>query len=129
MTKKIILDASALLTLLHEEPGHEQVEKALPHSIMSTVNVSEVIAVLTGIGISFEDAESMAFEFVTEIVSFDAKQACEAAFLRKETKPYGLSFGDRACLALARLQNAVALTADKTWGKLKLEDTDIHVIR
>jgi len=129
MNKKIILDASALLTLLHEEPGHEQVEKALPNAIISAVNVSEVIAVLTNIGISFEEAENMAFEFVDEIIPFDAKQASEAAFLRKETKSYGLSFGDRACLSLTKLQHAEALTADKTWGRLKLEGIKIHVIR
>lgn len=129
MSKKVVLDASALLTLLQEEPGFEQIEKMLPHAIMSTVNLSEVIAVLISIGISAEEAQNIAFEFIDEIIPFDSNQASLAAFLRSETKPYGLSFGDRACLALAQMQQIEVITADKIWGKLKIKDLKVHVIR
>ena len=43
---KVVLDASALLALLNSEPGEEVVAKAIPGAIMSTVNLSEVVAKL-----------------------------------------------------------------------------------
>ena len=40
----IVIDASALLAFLFEEPGHEQVGPALEaDAVMSTVNLSEVL--------------------------------------------------------------------------------------
>lgn len=129
MNKQVVLDASAFLALLHKETGYAEVEKVLPYAIMSAVNLSEVIAVLINIGITTDEAGDIASEFINEIIPFDARQASEAAFLRKETKPHGLSFGDRACIALAQQRQLEVLTADKAWGKLKIRDLKIHVIR
>jgi PIN domain nuclease of toxin-antitoxin system len=44
------------------------------------------------------------------------------------TAPWGLSLGDRACLALARLRNLPAVTADRAWAKLDLA-IPIEVVR
>ena len=41
-----VLDASALLALLNREPGSEKVVAALPDAVMSSVNLSEVVAKL-----------------------------------------------------------------------------------
>lgn len=62
-----------------------------------------------------------------KIVEFDVKQAAKVAQLRPLTKHLGLSLGDRSCLALAILENAVVVTADKTW--MKLNFCPIEVIR
>jgi PIN domain nuclease of toxin-antitoxin system len=43
----IVLDASALLTLLQGEPGADVVAKILSNGAMSAVNLSEVAAKLT----------------------------------------------------------------------------------
>lgn len=129
MSKKIVLDASALLALLQKENGFEQVEKRLPHAMMSSVNLSEVIAVLIHVGISEEKAYTLTTEIINEIIPFDSEQAYLAAYLRKLTKTHGLSLGDRACLALAQLQKTTVLTADKIWSKLQLNDIRIEVIR
>ena len=48
--------------------------------------------------------------------------------VRRSTRKLGLSFGDRACLALAHLSDATALTADRSWSRLEL-DIAIEVIR
>jgi PIN domain nuclease of toxin-antitoxin system len=40
----------------------------------------------------------------------------------------GLSLGDRACLALARVRNVPALTADRVWEKLQIDAT-LQLIR
>jgi ribonuclease VapC len=44
------------------------------------------------------------------------------------TMPSGLSLGDRACLALARLRDLPAVTADRAWAKLDL-GIPIEVVR
>lgn len=124
----IIFDASALLVLLNKEPGHETVESHLTHAIMSAVNLAEAITVLTNIGIPVDNAVQLASELITEIVSFDAEQAAITAELRSITKPFGLSLGDRACLALAKSRQLPVITADKIWKALKLP-IDIKVVR
>ncbi|WP_230204212.1 hypothetical protein [Rickettsiales endosymbiont of Trichoplax sp. H2] len=43
---KVILDASAFLALVNNEAGKDVVEPLLPYSIMSSVNISEVVSEL-----------------------------------------------------------------------------------
>ncbi len=122
--KPIILDASAVLALLNEEPGYQMVEDYLSESVISTVNLSEVIAVLTGIGMQDQEAQNIVSDLIKEKIPFDEEQAYVAASLRKQTKSYGLSLGDRACLALAKIKKLPVLTADKAWRKI----TEVEVI-
>lgn len=129
MNKKVILDASALLALLQKEKGYEQVEKNLPHAMMSSVNISEVIAVLIHVGISEEEAHNLTTDIISEIIPFDREQAYLAACLRKITKQHGLSFGDRACISLSQREKVSVLTADKIWSKLQIDGIHIEVIR
>ncbi len=46
-----VLDASAVLALVHDEPGAEQVAAALPSARLGTANLAEVIAKLVDVGI------------------------------------------------------------------------------
>ncbi len=57
---------------------------------------------------------------IGEVADFSEDLAWDAARLRPLTKQYGLSLGDRACLAVAVKLNVPAVTADKEWSKLKL---------
>lgn len=127
--KQIILDASALLALLQEEPGSDEVEQNLSHAVMSAVNYSEVLTILVKTGFDEEEAVTLITDMLHEIIPFDAEQAALVAFLYKETKKYGLSFGDRACLALGQLKQATVFTADKIWSKLHIKHATIKVIR
>lgn len=115
---KIIFDASALLALLNQETGYEIVAKYLSKIMMSTVNVSEVFYVLTDLGMPENQTKQLLSEVVKEIIPFDLEQAFISATLKKITKPYGLSLGDRACLALAKAKKLPVLTADKAWEKV-----------
>jgi PIN domain nuclease of toxin-antitoxin system len=38
--------------------------------------------------------------------------------LLSATRAVGLSFGDRACIALAQRLGAEAMTADRSWGRI-----------
>ena len=129
MSKKVVLDASALLALLNEEPGAKQVESMLSHAIMSAVNIAEVVSVLTDIHLSQEEAENITGDLIQDIIPFDEKQAYLAASLRKQIKSYGLSLGDRACLSLAIQHHTTVLTADKIWAKLHIPGIKVQIIR
>jgi PIN domain nuclease of toxin-antitoxin system len=63
-----------------------------------------------------------------EVCVFTGEQARIAAELMPITRPYGLSLGDRACLALAIQRKATVYTTDKVWKKLSL-GIEIEVIR
>lgn len=115
-----IFDASAVIILLNQEPGHDFVKKYISQSMMSAVNLAEVITVLVSIGVPHTSATNIASELISEIIPFDTEQAAANAALRESTKPFGLSLGDRACLALAQIKQLPVITADKIWEKLTL---------
>jgi PIN domain nuclease of toxin-antitoxin system len=124
-----VLDASALLTLLQGEPGADAVADLLPDSIMSAVNLSEVIAKLTERGMPADDARRALDELAIDIRPFDADDAHRAGALRGSTRDLGLSFGDRACLALAISLRLDAVTADRAWAALSPPGLNASVIR
>lgn len=118
---KNVLDASAVLAVLNGERGEKKVVPLLAESAISTVNLTEVAAKLLEAGMDETSAQlAVAVLGIGEIVDFTTDSAWEAAVLRPHTKQYGLSLGDRACLALAIKLKVPAVTADKEWSKLKL---------
>ena len=126
---KAVLDASALLALVKNEPGVEIVEKLLGSILMSTVNISEVVATLRGYEISLENIKQQILPLISIAVPLDTELALLTADLRIQTKSKGLSLGDRACLALGILKQLPIYTADKIWADLNIEGTDIRLIR
>jgi PIN domain nuclease of toxin-antitoxin system len=124
MTTKIVLDASSVIALINREKGCEIVEKYLEDSIISTVNFAEVIAVVNRELFKTEADRIEGLKLITDtlpqIIDFDVNQAIISGEFDSITRKYGLSLGDRACLALAKYKNIPVLTADKTWSKLNL---------
>ena len=130
MSEDFVLDASALLCLLNGEPGAERVAEALPRSAVSAVNLSEVASKLADMGGAQDRIEIALRALHLRVVPFDEAQAMGAGALRPRTKRLGLSFGDRACLALARQLSATALTADRVWADLADEvGAQVEVLR
>jgi len=125
---KYVLDASALLALLNNEPGAKRVRDILSESVIGAVNACEVVGKLTSAGMTLDDARSSIELTSVEILSFDEKAAFTAGGLIVETKKLGLSLGDRACLALGLMLNQTVVTAEQSWRKLKLPVT-VEVIR
>ncbi len=125
---RYVLDASALLALLQQEQGANSVVTVLQEAAVSAVNWSEVIQKSLAYGI---DTDQMQDEFEAlgvDFIPFTISQAEAAAQLWEQTKILGLSLGDRACLALAMEQQAIAITADKVWAQLNI-GISIQVIR
>ena len=126
---KCILDSSALLALFNSEKGWEKIEELLPLSIMSTVNIAEVVAELDKkLAVSSIQSKEMIIAAINKIVPLDFDQSIEVGRLRKETKKFGLSLGDRACIALGFTTGYTIYTADKVWANLPL-NCNIVLIR
>ena len=123
-----MLDASALMALLLLEPGGDAVADVVGHGVISAVNLSEAISKLGQKGMGLSEAIHAVRIFQLHVEPFDEKLALSAAALRAPTMPFGLSFADRACLAVAQRMNLAVMTADKGWAKLEL-GIEIKVIR
>lgn len=117
---RYILDASALLALLNEEEGAEVVIPLLPEAVISTVNLAEVVTRLALAGMPEPAIRATLALLPLDPVAFDDDQAIQTGLLAPATRTLGLSLGDRACLALARLQEATVVTADQVWQTLPL---------
>jgi PIN domain nuclease of toxin-antitoxin system len=121
-----VLDASALLAYLNDEPGAQVVEDALVRgSAMSAVNMAEVLSKLTEIG---EDPDDVTKELERRgllggklaVFPLTAADAVVIANLHRKTKAHGLSLVDRACLGLALRLRVPAVTADRAWLRLRV---------
>ena len=116
----IVLDASAILCLLFEEPGMEKVLARGQGAFVSAVNLSEALSKAMDNGVPAEIRAIAIEALALNIVAFDADAAHAAAELRTATKAFGLSLGDRACLALTGRLRATALTTDRIWSRLDI---------
>lgn len=118
-----VLDASALLAVSKGERGAQLVmDLTQEHDcVVSSVNVAEVASKLCEWGMPVDKLQSAIAQFGVDVVDFNQEQALACAALRSFTKSAGLSLGDRACLALAKLMQGVVVTGDGTWSDL--EDT------
>lgn len=125
--RRNLLDASALLALLHDEAGGDTVAALLPDAAMSTINWSEVIQKAHAHGVPTgglrEDLESVG----VDLLPFETDDAEEAARLWRDGARH-LSLADRACLATARNRRMIAVTADRDWLELDL-DLEVRSIR
>ena len=125
----VVLDASALLAVIHGEPGADSLTPGLLNAATSsTVNLAEVQSKLVKRGVNTEDAWEAALSPIRGATVFTEEQAKIAGDLISQTSQFGLSLGDRACLALAIVLQAPVYTTDRVWKNLKL-GIRIHVIR
>ena len=113
-----VLDASAVLAYVRREPGWDAVEDLLTRSLLSAVNLTEVVATLVQRGADPALAREIVDSLGCETVSVGFDLAFRAGTLEPETRALGLSLGDRSCLALAEREGLPAVTADRAWGRL-----------
>ncbi len=126
----VVLDASALLAYLHDEPGADQVDALLAGSRLSTVNWSEVVQKAIARGVDTEGLREDIEALGVKLEAFGNDDAECAARLWPETRKLGLSLGDRACLALGLRLQLPVLTADRAWLQLAASlNLDIRGLR
>lgn len=129
MGRRSVVDSSAVLALLGNEPGSDKVETALSEgALMSSVNLSEVTGKLVEVGMSVEAVRRTMSELGFEIVAFDADLAFQAGAMRIQTRSQGLSLGDRACICLGISLGLPVVTADRRWLECNLP-VEVQLIR
>ncbi|XHX76333.1 MAG: type II toxin-antitoxin system VapC family toxin [Stenomitos frigidus ULC029] len=124
----VVLDASALLAYLKGEPGSDVVDNVLAESVMSSVNWAEVVqkSIAASVNVDGMLDDLQALGLIME--PFTPEDGEMAGRLWEQTRQYGLSLGDRACLSLGLRLDASVLTADRAWASLNLS-LNIQVIR
>ncbi|CAA9890527.1 PilT protein domain protein [Candidatus Methylobacter favarea] len=123
-----VLDASALLCFLQSEPGANVVDAVLPEAVISSVNWAEVMQKSLAADVDVKGLRDDLAALGLTVLPFTAEEAEIAAQLWQSTRQYGLSLGDRACLALATRLDAPVQTADQVWSMLELPIT-VHIVR
>ena len=125
----LVLDASAVLAYLQQEPGMDAVRTALQEgTTINTVNLAEVCAKLKGRGVEPRPIVERLKALGLDVTAFSEEDAMYSGEMVPKTQPLGLSLGDRACLASCRRLGAVALTAEKAWAQLEL-GIEVRLIR
>lgn len=130
-----VLDASAVLAWLRNEPGATTVDTYLSGDrrttangvVISAVNLSEVHQKLAQHGVDADRTLRQLLALGLQVEPFGTLDASAAARLWPLTRSAGLSLGDRACLALARRLDLPAVTADTAWTTLDLDVTVIPI--
>jgi len=127
---RAVIDSSALLALILDEPGATEVEPLLDTIVISTVNIAEVVAALARDGNPEADIREIVTGLALTAIAPDEELAIDAGILRRATDRAGLSLGDRFCLALARRLSAPAITADRAWTRVAVHvGVDVRLIR
>ena len=101
----VVLDASALVALLLAEPGADRVKAALDGSVMSTVNLAEVVSHYAKLGVARSDIETLLRPLPIRWVAVDAALSYEAGMLR----PLTVEGGCRSGIATAWLSPNVKI--------------------
>ena len=118
MSVACVADTSALVAYLLDEPGADVVGDWLGRgAAVSALNLQELVSKIVRDGGMVEMAaatiEDLALAAVHDLTP---DLALDAGAMIAHTRPYGLSHGDRACLALARHLDVPAVTADRPWA-------------
>jgi PIN domain nuclease of toxin-antitoxin system len=124
---RVVLDASALICLLNDEPGADRVAKVMARCVVGATNLAEVVSKLRERGLSQDDVREALGGFDLDVRPLTAAQAFVVGDLRPATRPLGLSLGDRACLALAAELGADLYTTDAALARTETGVTVIDV--
>lgn len=107
-----VLDASAVLAFLNDEPGSAEVEAAMMQgAVVGAANWSEVAQKVKAGGGSWVEVRALLLNYEVVVQPVNGADAELAAELWSPGA--GLSLGDRLCLALGPRLGSTVLTSDQ----------------
>ena len=113
----MVVDASAILAFIQDEPGADVVEAALEgQAICGAANWSEVAQKLLAAGRDWDLVRALLISYELEVEPVGIEDAEWAA--RRWQRGEDLSLADRLCLALGERVDGEVLTADSDWGSV-----------
>lgn len=124
-----VLDASAVIALLRDEPGADVILGYAGDALISTVNLQEAIKVLLADGTPPGVARNMLGSLNLEPRAHRVEDAYAAAALFQATKTKGSGLGDRTCMALAIAEGLPAITTDRAWSELAIPGLSVILAR
>lgn len=135
-TPRALLDASALVAWLLEERGEQTIDRLLPVSAISTVNLAEAFERVTQTEWSVESAVDELRAVGLTLLPFEAEDAALVPQLRRAGRKLpgapangsALSLGDCCCLAVAVRRQLAVITDDGAWTGLDLA-VPVHLFR
>lgn len=114
-----LLDTSALMALLLNEPGADLVSEILDRSSIHAVNLAEIVRKLVSAGFPIDALIERLSDLNLEVIEkFSTEQAHAMGRIAVEAKRLGLSLGDCVCLTVAEWLGMVAVTTEQRWSEL-----------
>jgi PIN domain nuclease of toxin-antitoxin system len=120
-----VLDASALLAWLVQEPGADVVGELLPRAAISAVNLSEVLYRGQSLGRNVATLPARLGHLGLRVEPFTVEDALVATDIFARDRRHLLSLADRCCLATATRLGLPAVTDDRAWSTL---DLGVHIL-
>ena len=126
----LLLDASALLAYLLDEPGADLIDDRLHESAISSVNLGEVATRVAARGGDPRDVIDEVLDSGLDVYEFTFTNSVRLMDVNTLERRWGitLSLGDRCCLATAMAEDLPVLTADREWTRFA-DLLDVRLIR
>ena len=124
-----VLDASAVLALVRDEPGGDKVAPYVGRAAISAANLQEVVKELMLSGLDQPVIRELVAELRLDVRAHDTDAAYASAVLHEHTREFGRGLGDRSCMALAIALGVPAVTADREWRKVKVDGLKLEHLR
>ena len=135
MAKPVVLDSTAVLAVLFDEPGAGSVIDMLQDSLLSSVSLAEIHSRLLANGNPSAQAWNRLLSLGFEVVPFSDEQARLAGEfvlllgeLPGNSRPQRLSLAERACLALALERDATVYTTNRAWKNMPKPAANLDVV-
>lgn len=123
MNRRFLLDTSALIALLRDEPGADKVAEILDDCEIHAIHLAETARKLALQGVPVPDVKPLLDSLQLPVnEQFRATQAYSVAEWATLSKQHGLSFADCSRLAMGYSLKLTVVTADRKWSRIESQN-------